>query len=54
MTAKNELRAEVEIDADPDSVWAVLMDFAAYPDWNPFIHPIEGTQQDRVVAVKAA
>jgi hypothetical protein len=45
MTAKNELRAEVEIDADPDSVWAVLMDFAAYPDWNPFIHPIEGTQQ---------
>ncbi len=54
MTAQNELRAEVEIDADPDSVWAVLMDFAAYPDWNPFIHPIEGTQQDRVVAVKAA
>jgi uncharacterized protein YndB with AHSA1/START domain len=45
MTAKNELRAEVEIEADPDSVWAVLMDFEAYPDWNPFIHPIEGSQQ---------
>lgn len=45
MTAKNELRAEVEIEAGPERVWAVLMDFAAYPDWNPFIHPIEGSQQ---------
>ena len=42
MTAKNELRAEVEIDADPGSVWAVLMDFGAYPDWNPFIHADRG------------
>ena len=25
-----ELRAEIEIDADPDGVWAVLMDFEAY------------------------
>jgi hypothetical protein len=45
VTAKNELRAEVEIEADPDSVWAVSMDFEAYPDWNPFIHSIEGSQQ---------
>jgi hypothetical protein len=44
MTDRNELRAEIEIDADPDSVWAVLMDFGAYPEWNPFIQPIEGSQ----------
>ncbi len=44
MTDRNELRAEIEIDADPDSVWAVLMDFEAYPEWNPFIQPIEGSQ----------
>ncbi|MGH2597543.1 MAG: SRPBCC family protein [Actinomycetota bacterium] len=42
MTAKNELRAEIEIDADPDTVWSVLMDFGASPEWNPFIDPIEG------------
>ncbi len=45
MTAKNELRAEVEIDADPETVWSVLADFAAYPDWNPFIDLIEGDQE---------
>jgi hypothetical protein len=28
MTARNELRAEVEIDADAATVWDVLMDFA--------------------------
>lgn len=42
MTAKNELRAEVEIGADPDTVWHVLTDLAAYPEWNPFITSIEG------------
>ena len=45
MAAKNELRAEIEIDADPSVVWDVLMDFAAYPEWNPFIDPIEGRQE---------
>ena len=42
MTDRNELRAEIEIDADPDRVWAVLMDFEAYPEWNPFIHADRG------------
>jgi hypothetical protein len=44
MTAKNDLRAEIEIDADPETVWGVLTDFEAYPGWNPFIKPIEGEQ----------
>ncbi len=45
MTAKHDLRAEIEIDADPATVWRVLMDFEAYTDWNPFIDPIEGEQR---------
>lgn len=37
-----ELRTEIEIDASPDAVWAVLADFPAYGDWNPFIPSIRG------------
>ncbi len=37
-----ELRREVEIDAPPERVWAVVTDFAAYPEWNPFIRSISG------------
>jgi hypothetical protein len=32
-----QLHTEVEIEATPDRVWAVLTGFAAYHDWNPFI-----------------
>ena len=28
-------RADVTIAAPPEKVWAVLMDTASYPDWNP-------------------
>lgn len=37
-----ELRTEIDIDARPEEVWEILMDFARYPDWNPFIRSISG------------
>jgi hypothetical protein len=37
-----ELRTEIEIDARPESVWEILVDFAKYPEWNPFIKSISG------------
>jgi hypothetical protein len=32
----------VEIDAPDDRVWDVLVDFAAYPEWNPFVTSVAG------------
>ncbi len=40
-----ELRTEIEIDARPERVWAVLIDFEKFPDWNPFIRSIRGNVQ---------
>lgn len=31
-----------EIDAPPDVVWDVLLEFERYPEWNPFVRAIEG------------
>jgi hypothetical protein len=40
-----QLQTEIEIDAAPDQVWAILTDFTAYPEWNPFIKYIHGLPQ---------
>jgi hypothetical protein len=37
-----ELHREIEIDAPPERVWAVVTDLTAYPEWNPFIRRING------------
>lgn len=39
---RHELHTEIEIDAPPEVVWDVLVDLAAYADWNPFIVSSEG------------
>lgn len=37
------IETEIAIKAPPETVWATLTDFPAYPNWNPFIQKIEGT-----------
>jgi Polyketide cyclase / dehydrase and lipid transport len=35
--------AQIDIHATPQRVWQLLTDFAAYPDWNPFITRSSGS-----------
>jgi hypothetical protein len=37
------IQTTIHIQASPEQVWKVLMDFEAYPAWNHFIKRIEGT-----------
>jgi len=36
------LTTAIDIDAPPERVWQVLTDFAAYPQWNPFVRRLAG------------
>jgi hypothetical protein len=36
------LESHIDINATPDQVWAVLTDFAAFAEWNPFLTAITG------------
>lgn len=38
---RREVSASAEIDAPVDRVWAVLVDFARYPTWNPMTPRVE-------------
>lgn len=38
----SELYADIMIQASPETVWDILMDFEKYPDWNPFVRSIRG------------
>jgi hypothetical protein len=37
-----EIHTEIAINAPAPRVWRVLSDFAAYPQWNPFVRRLEG------------
>ena len=37
-----ELRREIDIDAPPAVVWAVLTDTRSYSEWNPFMPHLAG------------
>ncbi|WP_232497026.1 SRPBCC domain-containing protein [Agromyces humatus] len=39
------ITTRIDIAADPDTVWAVLTDFASYAEWNPFMSRVEGTPE---------
>jgi hypothetical protein len=45
-----EVRSEIEINSYPESVWRILIDFATYDQWNPFIKKIIGlpTEQSKI------
>jgi hypothetical protein len=36
------IRSAIEIRAPIETVWRVLTDFAAYPEWNPHIRRVQG------------
>src|SRR5258705_240040 len=36
------IETAIDIDAPADAVWDVITDFAAYPDWNPFMVHLDG------------
>lgn len=37
-----EIRTDIEIASEPEHLWGILTDFAAYPQWNPFVRSIQG------------
>jgi len=37
-----EIRTEIAIQAAAGTVWSILLDFPAYPAWNPFMTGIRG------------
>ena len=40
--AKSVIKTEVLIAAAPETVWGLLIDFNAFPSWNPFIVEASG------------
>lgn len=41
---QHQVTTQIEVTAPAERVWIVLTEWDAYPDWNPFIRQIAGTQ----------
>jgi hypothetical protein len=39
------IRTEIQINASPEKIWAILNDFENYPNWNPFIKKLSGEKR---------
>ena len=37
------IETQITIATPAAKIWAILIDFGAFPDWNPFIRAISGT-----------
>ena len=49
-----ELSTQVDIDAPPEAVWAVLTDLDAYHEWNPFMHVAGRASENARIHVELA
>ena len=38
----HQIVTQIDIAVSPGRVWSILMDFPAYPQWNPFIRSLSG------------
>lgn len=47
-----ELANEIEIDAPPEKVWEVLVDFEKYPEWNKYYVHMETFEDELKVGSK--
>lgn len=36
------IHTEIDLESSPEAAWQTLVDFAAYPEWNPFLKRVEG------------
>jgi hypothetical protein len=49
------METRIDIDAGPQEIWDVLMDFESYPEWNPMVVAISGApEQGSRLEVKIA
>lgn len=37
-----KIEMDIAIEATPETIWGILSDFAAYPEWNPYLKEVRG------------